>query len=62
MVKELSPKGIEHVEFLLAEMELFRERMQNPGRPLDSNGKALEIMQLVEECSSRIGDVLEATR
>lgn len=56
MPKVLSSKGVTIVEDLLRAMEIFSHKM----RDISSDGKAAEIVQLVDECSGRISEVMEA--
>lgn len=61
MAKVLSPKGVEIVEDLLSAMENFNTEINRwSSGSLAPDGKAIEIVQLVNECSGRISDVMEA--
>lgn len=55
-MKELSPKGVRIVEDLQRAMEIFHAEMGE----VSPEGKAAEIVQLVEECEGRISEVMEA--
>jgi hypothetical protein len=55
-MKRLAPKCVSLVEDVLCAMEHLRTEFGD----VSADGKAIEILNIVDECAARISDVLEA--